>query len=96
MLDVKLRYIDERVSVMSQNNAFLACFMQFGGVAAWLTFSRLTVWLVGLFIVLRGSKPEERPGIIQAYAMCRPLISIRSNAGRCGIDSPMQDSAEQH
>jgi hypothetical protein len=38
----------------------------------------LLVWLVGLFLVLRGSAPKDRPPILLAYAACR-LPSVRVN-----------------
>jgi hypothetical protein len=44
-----------------------------GAVGGGLVLAGLLVWLLGLLIVLRDSKPAERPAIIRAYATCRPL-----------------------
>jgi hypothetical protein len=43
----------------------------------WLVLASLPViamclWLIGLMIVLRGTKPSERPPILRAFALCRP------------------------
>jgi hypothetical protein len=43
---------------------------------------RLLAWLVGLVIILRGSKCSERPDMLRAYARCSPLISTISRE-RC-------------
>jgi hypothetical protein len=39
----------------------------------------LVAWVIGLLIVLRGSEPDERSEIIQAYAHCNPLVYLRRN-----------------
>jgi hypothetical protein len=45
----------------------------FGVVAAVIAGGAMVAWLIGLLIVLRGSKPGERSEIIRAYALCNPL-----------------------
>jgi len=49
----------------------------FGGVAALVATAALVAWTIGLLIVLRGSKPNERSEIIHAYAHCNPLGHLR-------------------
>lgn len=52
-----------------------------GGVVA---VASMLVWLAGLLIVLRGSRPEDRPRILRAYACCQPrsVRQHRSAGGR--------------
>lgn len=38
------------------------------GVVAALV--RLLAWLAGLWLILRGTAPHERPAILRAYAAC--------------------------
>lgn len=49
----------------------------FGVVGGGLVLVGLFVWLSGLLIVLRGSKPAERPAILRAYAACRPFALVQ-------------------
>jgi hypothetical protein len=49
----------------------------FGNVAALVAAAALVTWIIGLLIVLRGSKPNERSEIIHAYAHCNPLVHPR-------------------
>jgi hypothetical protein len=51
----------------------------FGGVAALVAAAALVAWIIGLLIVLRGSKPDQRSEIIHAYAHCHPLGYLRRN-----------------
>lgn len=51
----------------------------FGSVAALVAAAALVAWIIGLLIVLRGSKPNERSEIIHAYAHCHPLGYLRRN-----------------
>jgi hypothetical protein len=37
----------------------------------------LLVWLAGLMIALRGTKPKERDEILRAYGECQPRLSFR-------------------
>jgi hypothetical protein len=57
---------------------YIGRFSGFTAVAGCIVFTALLVWLVGLMIVLRGSRPKERPDIIRAYAMCQPFTCVRS------------------
>jgi hypothetical protein len=41
---------------------------------------RLLVWLAGLLIILRGSKPTERPDILRTYALGNPLSQMTSRS----------------
>jgi hypothetical protein len=41
-------------------------------VLALLLVAPVCLWLIGLIIVLHGTKPSERPAILRAYALCRP------------------------
>lgn len=43
-----------------------------GLAAAGLGIVALLVWLAGLAIALRGSKPAERDRILRAYGQCQP------------------------
>jgi hypothetical protein len=58
-----------------------------GSVAALVTAAALVAWVIGLLIVLRGSKPDERSEIIRAYAHCHPLGYLRRNTAPRGEDS---------
>jgi hypothetical protein len=49
----------------------------FGGVTALVATAALVAWIIGLLIVLRGSKPDQRSEIIHAYAHCHPLGYLR-------------------
>jgi hypothetical protein len=70
---------------MNEVVATLAHLAQFGVVAGGLVVAGLLVWLVGLLVVLRDSKPGERPDIIRAYATCRPFTSdLHSSESRTG------------
>jgi hypothetical protein len=51
----------------------------FGGVAALVAAAALVAWIIGLLIVLRGSKADQRSEIIYAYAHCHPLGYLRRN-----------------
>jgi hypothetical protein len=51
----------------------------FGSVAALVAAAALVAWIIGLLIVLRGSKPDQRSEIIHAYAHCHPLGYLRRN-----------------
>jgi hypothetical protein len=46
-----------------------------GGVA-------IAAWLAGILVVLRGSKPAERPAILRAYTFCNPLAYLGRYVGR--------------
>jgi hypothetical protein len=37
----------------------------------------LLVWLAGLVIALRGTKPSERGTILRAYGECQPRLALR-------------------
>lgn len=37
----------------------------------------LLVWLAGLMIALRGTKPQERDAILRAYGKCQPRMAFR-------------------
>jgi hypothetical protein len=65
----------------------------FGGVAALIAGGAMVAWLVGLVIVLHGSKPGERSEIIRAYALCNPLGYLRRStvSGREGL-APVDDA----
>ena len=51
----------------------------FGSIAALVATAALVAWTIGLLIVLRGSKPNQRAEIIHAYAHCHPLGYLRRN-----------------
>jgi hypothetical protein len=63
----------ERTGATGEVAAYLAHFDQIAVMTGCLALAGLLVWLAGLLVVLRGSKPAERPSIIRAYATCRPL-----------------------
>jgi hypothetical protein len=48
-----------------------------GLAAAALGTIALLVWLAGLVIVLRGTKPEDRDAILRAYGECQPRRARR-------------------
>ncbi len=50
----------------------------FISVMALVAGEALVAWVIGLLIVLRGSEPDERSEIIQAYAHCNPLVYLRN------------------
>jgi hypothetical protein len=79
---------------MSQIGTYLAApLTQFGAIAVCcLTFAGSLVWLAGLLIILRGSKPRERPDIIRAYATCRPFIPVLPRVGRRSSRSRSEDN----
>lgn len=60
----------------------------FGGLAALVVAGALITWLVGLLIILKGSKPEERSEIIRAYALCNPLVYLRRSGSGGGAMDP--------
>jgi hypothetical protein len=47
----------------------------FGSVVALVATAALVTWVIGLLIVLRGSRPDQRSEIIYAYAHCNPLCT---------------------
>jgi hypothetical protein len=55
--------------ILLQSSTLVRIGLVIGGAAA---FTALLVWLTGLVLVLRGTKPNERASILRAYAMCRP------------------------
>jgi hypothetical protein len=78
---------------MSQMETYLAApLTQFGAIAVCcLAFAGLLVWLAGLLIILRGTKPRERPDIIRAYATCRPFMTMPPRIGSRSSRSPGED-----
>jgi hypothetical protein len=65
--------------------AYLPHLDQLAAATTCLTLAGLLVWFVGLVMVLRGSKPAERPAIIRAYATCRPF-AFRPGSRSCPLD----------
>lgn len=61
----------------------------FGSVVALVAGAALVAWVIGLLIVLRGSKPDERSEIIHAYAHCNPLGYLRWNTASRGEGSAL-------
>ena len=61
---------------MSQMAVQAGTLVQIGIIAgSAVALVALLVWLVGLALALRGSKPKERPSILRAYAICRlPVV----------------------
>jgi hypothetical protein len=77
---------------MSEVAAYLAHLDQFVIVTSCLALAGLLVWLIGLLVVLRGSKPGERPAIILAYAVCRPFVLRRIG---CHTADPQQEEGDR-
>jgi hypothetical protein len=77
--------IAEMTGAMGRAAAGLTHLDQLAVMTTCLALAGLLVWLVGLLVVLRGSKPAERPAIIRAYAACRPF-AFRPG-GSCQDDS---------
>lgn len=67
---------------MDQIEIYLGRLTQLGTITCCVVLAGLLVWLAGLLIVIRGSKPSERPAIIRAYATCQPLMSILRRSPR--------------
>jgi hypothetical protein len=53
-----------------------------GVVAGVIGIVTLLTWLAGLAMALRGSRPAERPEILQAYATCTTWRSNTTNSGQ--------------
>lgn len=56
---------------LSEGRALIEVGLILGSAA---TFTVSLVWLTGLVLALRGSKPKERASILRAYAACRPPL----------------------
>jgi hypothetical protein len=61
----------------------------FGTVVALVAGGALVAWVIGLLIVLRGSEPDKRSEIINAYAHCNPLVYLRRNTAPRGEGSAL-------
>lgn|GEM_PF-1334816 len=55
--------------ILFQSSTLVRLGLVVGGAA---TLTALLAWLIGLVLVLRGTKPNERVAILRAYAICRP------------------------
>lgn len=64
----------------------------FSSVVALVAGGVLVAWVIGLLIILRGSKPDERSVIIYAYAHCNPIMYLRRNTAPRGGGSARQHS----